>query len=77
MAKTTPPKLNKCFLNTGLLATLVGTVGRVFADVIITSSALLDRYIFVDFVNATFFPLMIFAVVGLIAVNTLYDKLVQ
>eukprot|EP00980_Cylindrotheca_fusiformis_P011284 scaffold2597_cov116-Cylindrotheca_fusiformis.AAC.12 len=77
MAKTTPPKLNKCFLNTGLLATLVGTIGRVFADGIITSSALLDRHIFVDFVNATFFPLMILALIGLIAVNTLYDRLVQ
>lgn len=77
MAKMTPPKLNKCFVNTGLLATLVGTVGRVFADAIITCSALLDRHVFVDFVNATFFPLMFLALVGLFAVSKLYRKLVQ
>jgi hypothetical protein len=77
MAKMTPPELNKCFVNTGLLATLVGTVGRVFADSIITCSALLDRHIFVDFVNATFFPLMVLALVGLFTVNKLYGKLVH
>lgn len=36
MAKVTPPKLNDMFCNCGLLATLIGTLGRVFADSIIT-----------------------------------------
>lgn len=75
MAKVTPAKLNRRFLNVGLLATLTGTLGRVFADVIITSSALLDQHIFVDFVTATFLPLMLLALMGLIAVHRLYDYL--
>lgn len=75
MAKVTPAKLNSSFLNAGLLTTLVGTLGRVFADVIITSTALLDRHIFVDFVTVTFLPLMLMAFVGLIAVNALYVHL--
>ena len=75
MAKVTPAKLNRCFLNAGLLATLVGTLGRVFADVIITSSAFLDKHIFVDFVTVTFLPLMLLAVVGLVAVRWQYEHL--
>lgn len=75
MSKVTPARLNSCFLNAGLLTTLVGTAGRVFADVIITCSALLDRHIFVDFVTVTFFPLMLMGLVGLLAVNRLYEHL--
>ena len=77
MAKATPAKLNRCFVNTGLLATLVGTVGRVFADFIITLSALLDRHIFVDFVNATFAPLILLALLGLLLINRFYERLVN
>lgn len=58
MAKVTPPALNRAFLNSGLLATLVGTLGRVCADSVITLGALADRHIFTDFVNATFFPMI-------------------
>jgi len=36
MAKVTPPKLNEKFINGGLLATLIGTLGRVMADSILT-----------------------------------------
>ena len=36
MAKVTPQKLNEQFINVGLLATLIGTLGRVVADSILT-----------------------------------------
>jgi hypothetical protein len=36
MAKVTPPRLNDKFINSGLLATLIGTLGRVVADTAIT-----------------------------------------
>lgn len=38
MAKVTPPKLNEKFINGGLLATLIGTLGRVIADSILTGT---------------------------------------
>lgn len=52
MAQKTPSALNDTFINSGLLATLVGTLGRVIGDSIITFSALIDSDIFTDFVNA-------------------------
>lgn len=59
MAKVTPSKLNHSVFNSGLLATLIGTLGRVLADFFITMGALLDVYVFIDFVNAIFFPLLV------------------
>lgn len=53
MAKTTPAGLNDTFMNSGLLATLVGTVGRVVGDSMITLSALVDQDVFTDFVNVS------------------------
>eukprot|EP00536_Pseudo-nitzschia_multiseries_P005683 jgi/Psemu1/254737/estExt_Genewise1Plus.C_1090050 len=76
MAQVTPPKLNTCFLNSGLLATLIGTLGRVLSDSMITLAALLDIHVFIDFVNATFLPLLILAVGCVYLVHTYYDKLV-
>jgi len=76
MAQVTPSKLNTCFINSGLLATLIGTIGRVVSDSMITFSAVLDVHIFVDFVNTTFLPLLFMAVGCLYLVNTYYDKLV-
>ena len=76
MAKVTPVKLNTHFVNAGLLATLVGTLGRVLADGMITLSALLDINIFVDFVNATFMPILLLTLLGLFMVKRLYDELV-
>jgi len=58
------------------LATLIGTIGRVVSDSMITFSAVLDVHIFVDFVNTTFLPLLFMAVGCLYLVNTYYDKLV-
>ena len=76
MAKSTPGALNENFFNCGLLATLFGTFGRVAGDGMITMSAILDIHVFVDFVNATFLPLIILTAAGLYAVNQYYHKLV-
>jgi len=72
MAQKTPPALNDTFINSGLLATLVGTLGRVVGDSIITFSALVDSDIFTDFVNATFFPLIGLTLIGIILVLRYY-----
>jgi len=76
MAQVSPPKLNACFLNSGLLATLIGTLGRVLSDAMITLAALLDIHVFIDFVNATFLPLLVLATGSLFLVYKYYDKLV-
>jgi hypothetical protein len=76
MAKVTPAKLNDQFINSGLLATLIGTLGRVFADGMITISALLDIHVFVDFLNATFIPLLLLAFGVLYLVQRWYGFLV-
>ena len=74
MAQVMPSELNSCFLNSGLLATLIGTLG--LSDSMIAVSALLDFHIFIDFVNATFLPLLLLAVCCLVLVYKYYDKLV-
>jgi MFS family permease len=76
MAQVTPPQLNSCFFNAGLLATLIGTLGRVLSDLLITLSALLDIHVFVDFVNATFVPLILLTLACLLLVTVCYSKLV-
>ena len=76
MAKVTPSELNDRFINCGLLATLVGTVGRVVADAMIFFSALLDVHVYVDFVNATFLPILVLTLVGLYLVRSFYKQLV-
>jgi len=75
MAQVTPSKLNTCFINSGLLASLIGTLGRVLSDSMITASAFLDLHIFVDFVNATFLPLLLLTIAALILVHIYHDKL--
>lgn len=75
MAKVTPAALNDTFINCGLLATLVGTLGRVFGDSMITISALVDKNIFTDFVNATFFPMIPLALIGYFLVKQYYNLL--
>eukprot|EP00562_Extubocellulus_spinifer_P013012 CAMPEP_0178542176 /NCGR_PEP_ID=MMETSP0697-20121206/1923_1 /TAXON_ID=265572 /ORGANISM="Extubocellulus spinifer, Strain CCMP396" /LENGTH=918 /DNA_ID=CAMNT_0020174567 /DNA_START=66 /DNA_END=2822 /DNA_ORIENTATION=- len=75
MAKATPVKLNNAFINSGLLATLVGTVGRVIGDSMITISAVIDKDIFTDFVNATFLPIIPLALVGYFLIIRFYSSL--
>lgn len=63
MCKSAPSKLNSTFWNVGLLATLVGTMGRVLGDGMITLGALfglssLQSFAFMDFVNLLFLPLI-------------------
>ena len=76
MAKVSPPALNVAFVNCGLLATLIGTFGRVCADGIITMSAIFDKDIFTDFVNATFSPMILMVAVEIYLVWRYYDLLV-
>ena len=64
------------FFCSGLLATLIGTLGRVLSDSMITFSALLDVHLFVDFVNATFIPLLILTMLCLIMARSYYHSLV-
>lgn len=45
MAKVTPQKLNEQFINVGLLATLIGTLGRVVADSILTGESLFSKIV--------------------------------
>ena len=75
MSKVTPAKLNDTFINCGLLATLVGTVGRVMGDGLITVSALIDYLVFTDFLNDTFFPMIPFALLGYWAVRRYFEQL--
>ena len=76
MSRVTPPSLNDTFINCGLLATLIGTFGRVAGDSMITISALVDKNVFTDFVNATFFPLIPLALVGFLLVMRYYKQFV-
>lgn len=76
MSKVTPAKLNDKFINCGLLATLVGTLGRVLGDGTITLSALVDKNLFTDFVNDTFFPMIPLALLAYWAVWMHYNKLI-
>ena len=75
MNKATPAELNGTFLNSGLLATLIGTLGRVLADSMLTLSALLDIHIFVDFVDATFGPILVLTLIGYLMVQRNYKEL--
>ena len=76
MSRVTPPSLNDTFINCGLLATLIGTFGRVAGDSLITISALVDKNLFTDFVNATFFPLIPLALFGFLLVTRYYKQFV-
>ncbi|KAL3924821.1 MAG: hypothetical protein SGILL_000806 [Bacillariaceae sp.] len=76
MAQVTPPQLNSSFFNAGLLATLIGTLGRVLSDSLITTSAFLDVHTFIDFVNATFLPLVFLTMGCILLVNKFYNRLV-
>lgn len=75
MSKVTPAKLNDTFISCGLLATLVGTLGRVLGDGMITVSALVDTNLFTDFLNDTFFPMIPLAALGYWAIRKYYNKL--
>ena len=77
MSKVTPSELNERLINSGLLATLVGTLGRVIGDSTITISALLDINVFIDFVDATFFPVILLAIGCLVLVKVHYKMLLQ
>jgi hypothetical protein len=58
VSKTTPRALNDTFINMGLLATLVGTFGRVAGDSMIVACAFFGRSPLHDFVSVTFLPML-------------------
>jgi hypothetical protein len=76
MSKVTPAKLNDTFINSGLLATLIGTMGRVIADSMITIGALLDKAVYNDFVNVTFVPVLPLVLLGLFLIQRYYKFLI-
>jgi ElaB/YqjD/DUF883 family membrane-anchored ribosome-binding protein len=78
MCKSAPSKLNSTFINVGLLATMVGTFGRVMGDGIIMLSALLGlprEFLYTDFVNSLFIPLIPITLLGLYLVSHYYWSL--
>jgi len=79
MCKTAPSKLNSTFINVGLLASMVGTFGRVLGDGLITLSALIGlprHYAYTDFVNSLFLPLIPITLLGLYLVRRNYLALI-
>lgn len=75
MSKAASPELNDTFINTGLLATLIGTMGRVLGDSMITISALIDHMVFTDFLNDTFFPMIPMGLLGFYLIRKYYSYL--
>lgn len=76
MSQTTPKELNNSFINMGLLATVVGTIGRVFGDSMITACAFFGRSELHDFVSVTFAPLLPLLLVGWYLIRRHYKFLV-
>ncbi len=64
MCKSAPSELNNTFINVGLLATVVGSFGRMAGDVLIAVFAVIDRTDYFDFMNRTFLPLVPFTLYG-------------
>ena len=59
MCKTAPSILNSKFINVGLLATVVGTIGRILGDALMTASGYCQNCDFINFVFIPLVPLMI------------------
>jgi hypothetical protein len=65
MAKSAPSRLESSFLNAGLLATLLGTVGRVVGDSFIVIAGYLHSFEGLDFVNGLLVLTLLVLVIGL------------
>jgi len=68
MSKAAPAKLNRSFFNCGLIATLLGTWGRIFADVLITCVGWIDW----DYVNTLYVPVILGCTFGYYIVKRHY-----
>jgi hypothetical protein len=75
MCKAAPARLNTTFINVGLLATLIGTLGRVIGDGLITASAFIDKSRYTDFINNVYFPLIPITILGIYFVYKYYNTL--
>lgn len=76
MCKAAPARLNSTFINVGLLATLIGTLGRVVGDGLITASAFIDKSRYTDFINNVYLPLIPVTLLGIYYVYKYYHTLV-
>ena len=75
MAQVTPPKLEKTVFNCGLLATLIGAIGRFMSDSMITMAGLMHSKFRCDLVNAIYFPLLAFTALVILSVLRNYKIL--
>ena len=75
MCKAAPSKLNSTFINVGLMATMIGALGRVLGNGLITLSALIPIQ-YADFVNCIFMPLIPISILGLYYMNRYYSSLI-
>lgn len=71
MSKAAPAKLNRSFLNCGLLATLFGSLGRIFGDILITCV----EWIGWDYVNTLYIPVIFGCASGYYIVKRHYFNL--
>ena len=65
MAKSAPSRLESSFVNAGLLASLIGTVGRVVGDSFVVTAGYLHSFEGLDFVNGLLVLTLLVLVVGL------------
>ena len=75
MAKSAPAKLEATFLNAGLQATLIGTLGRVAADAFIVVAGLAHELEGYDFVNAVLVQLGIVFAIGIYVTRKNYKSI--
>ena len=74
MAKSAPNRLESTFLNAGLMATLIGTIGRIVADSFIVGAGIAHSEGW-DFVNSVFLQLALVFGLGLLIVTQNYYNL--
>jgi len=72
IAKSAPSRLESTFLNAGLMATLIGTIGRILADSFIVVAGLAHSVEGWDFVNSVFVQLALVFGLGLFIVSKCY-----
>jgi len=76
MSKSTSPKLNKAYLNCGFIATIIGNIGRITADVLILVVGSTHQSFGSDYINLLYSPIMITSLFGILIVRKYYNHLV-
>jgi hypothetical protein len=75
LAKSAPSSLQRDFFSPALLATLVGTWGRVLGDSVIVLAGVLHSSRGLDFVNGIFLQVLALFALGLWVLVRFYEKL--